>query len=344
MITLTDLSDNGLLPDMLIRFGIRRLDKKRLQEESRRIKQSQGNALSRFIKDLRSSPIALQPRKPNEQHYEIPAAFFQRVLGRHLKYSGCYWPEGVNKLDEAEAHMLELTCQRAGLQDGMHVLELGCGWGALSLWMAKHYPKSKITAVSNSASQRRFIQSKMDIRGIDNLNIITADMNDFSIDRQFDRVVSVEMFEHMRNWPRLLENISRWLKPDGKLFIHIFTHRKFAYTFDEDAEDNWMGRYFFSGGMMPSDDLLFNLQDHLTVEKHWQVNGMHYSKTAAAWLKNLDENRQSVLPVFQEIYGLADAGRWLQRWRIFFMACKELWGYRKGREWLVSHYLLENRG
>ena len=239
--------------------------------------------------------------------------------------------------------MLALTGKRAELGDGQRILELGCGWGSLSLWMARHYPASKITAVSNSKPQRRFIESKIAERGLNNLQVITADMNDFSTDGRYERVVSVEMFEHMRNWPLLLERIANWLTPDGKLFIHIFTHRRYAYTFEAMGADNWMGRYFFSGGMMPSDDLLLHLQDRLAVENHWQVNGRHYSLTAEAWLANMDQNRDRIVPIMQDVYGHENAGRWFQRWRIFFMACAELWGFREGREWLVSHYLLRNK-
>ena len=242
---LIDMADRGLLPDRLIRLGIRYLDKQRLAQEERSDPQEQREALDRFIAHMHESPIAVHTSDANEQHYEVPAGFFEAVLGKHLKYSGCYWPEDVRNLDEAEAAMLALTCERAEITDGMAILELGCGWGSLSLWMAQHYPKSRIVAVSNSASQRKFITAKAAERNLTNLQVITADMNDFSTDQIFDRVVSVEMFEHMRNWPRLLERIDTWLAPEGKLFIHIFTHRKFAYAYETGGNDRLDGPLFF---------------------------------------------------------------------------------------------------
>jgi len=341
MKSLIDLADRAWLPDAMIRLGIRRLNRMRLRMEAKRHSRSNGQAITEFVETMAQGPVALSTEKANDQHYEVPAAFFEQVLGKHLKYSSGLWNPGVISLDQAEADMLATTAERAGLADGMDVLELGCGWGSLTLWNAAHYPNSRITAVSNSSSQRRFIENRCRERGLDNVQVITADMNHFSTDRRFDRIVSVEMFEHMRNWQSLLARINAWLKNRGRLFIHIFTHRQFAYPFETDGDDNWMGRYFFTGGMMPSDNLIYRFQQHLMVEKHWRVNGNHYRKTADAWLARMDARKDSIIPIIADVFGKTDAALWFQRWRIFFMACDELWGYADGEEWMVSHYRLK---
>jgi cyclopropane-fatty-acyl-phospholipid synthase len=338
---LTRLADRAWLPDAAIRMGIGRLNRIRLSRESERYEENPGHTIAEFVNAMAESPVALSTDKANDQHYEVPAAFFEQVLGKHLKYSSALWKPGVTSLDQAEADMLALTAKRAGLADGMDILELGCGWGSLTLYNAARYPNSRITAVSNSASQRQFILNRCHERGLTNVQVLTADMNHFSTDRRFDRIVSVEMFEHMRNWALLLSRIDTWLKTSGRVFIHIFTHRQYAYAFETDGHDNWMGRYYFTGGMMPSDDLIFNFQQYLTVEKHWRVTGTHYRKTADAWLANMDARRDLILPILAETYGKEKAKIWFQRWRMFFMACSELWGYAHGEEWMVSHYRLK---
>ncbi|MGZ3753258.1 MAG: SAM-dependent methyltransferase, partial [Mucilaginibacter sp.] len=284
-------------------------------------------------------PIAVNTADANQQHYEVPTQFYQYCLGKNLKYSSGYWKDGVMDIDTSEDEMLALTCERAGLKDGQQVLELGCGWGSLSLYMAVKYPKSTFKVVSNSRTQKQFIDDQAKQRGITNLTVITADMNTFSIDEQFDRIVSVEMFEHMRNYQLLMQKVASFLKPDGKVFIHIFTHKEYAYLFEVKDETDWMSKYFFTGGIMPSDDLLFYFSDHLTVEKHWHVSGTHYAKTSEAWLKNMDEHKAEIMPLFEETYGKKHAIKWWVYWRIFYMACAELWNYNQGNEWIVSHYL-----
>ena len=339
-----DWVEQGLVPDPLIRAGIRRLVRKRLAEIRASDPAAAPEICAAFIAELRGAPIAVVPGKANEQHYEVPAAFFAEVLGRHRKYSACWWPEGVQSLDVAEEAALAATCERAGLADGQQILELGCGWGSLTLYMAQTYPDCRITAVSNSTSQRAWIEAEAARRHLGNVRVITCDMNTFAPDGRFDRVVSVEMFEHMRNWPELFRRVAGWLVPQGRFFMHVFAHRSTPYLYVERDASDWMSRHFFSGGMMPSDDLALHFQDDLRIVKRWRWDGTHYERTSNAWLERMDARRAAIWPILEATYGPKDAAQWWMRWRVFFMSCAELFGYDAGREWFVSHYLFERRG
>jgi cyclopropane-fatty-acyl-phospholipid synthase len=349
-----NLLERDLVPDFLIRRRIRALLAARLREEDQGDPERQQQRLQDFVRQLAASPVAIETRAANEQHYEVPTEFYTRVLGKHLKYSSCYFlkEDGsaqnsapAENLDAAEARMLALTCQRARLADGDRILELGCGWGSLSLWMAANYPGARITAVSNSRTQKEHIDAQARQRGLGNLEVITCDVNvlAFPEGQKFDRVVSVEMFEHMRNYETLLARVASWMAPGATLFVHIFTHRAFAYPFEVRDETDWLARWFFTGGIMPSDHLLLYFQRDVRLLEHWRVPGWHYSLTSEAWLQNMDRHRAELMPLLARTYGEAQALRWWVYWRVFFMSCAELWGYDQGREWLVSHYLFEKR-
>lgn len=338
---INSLLEKDLLPDWLIRIGIRRLLRQRLREIDAPSPETQ---VAQFAAALRTMPIAINTAESKEQHYEVPTAFYQRCLGPRLKYSSCYYVNGNETLAEAEERMLALTCERARLADGLDILELGCGWGSLTLWVAERYPKSRITGVSHSRTQREHILGEAKKRGLANVSIITCDMNEFDIaSGGYDRVVSVEMFEHMKNWPKLMASIARWLRPGGMFFAHVFTHSRFAYHFEVRDDSDWMSKYFFTGGMMPSHSLFSQFQVDLKLVQDWKVNGRHYAQTAEHWLINMDAHRAEIMPLFAQTYGADQAVKWWSYWRVFYLACAELWWFRSGEEWLVSHYLFEKR-
>ncbi|MES2628335.1 MAG: cyclopropane-fatty-acyl-phospholipid synthase family protein [Bacteroidota bacterium] len=332
------LVEKNLVPDFLIRSGIRKLLKQRLRDESTGNEETQQEKYNDLIDFLKGSPIAVNTADANEQHYEVPTAFYLRCLGKNLKYSSCYYPTGTETLDQAEDIMLALTCERAELTNGLDVLELGCGWGSLSLYMSAKFPGSNFTVVSNSRTQKEHIDEQAKKRGIRNLTVITADMNVFNIDKKFDRVVSVEMFEHMRNYEKLFARVAGWMKDDAKCFVHIFTHKTNPYLFEVKDESDWMSRYFFSGGIMPNNHLYYSFNDHIKIDRHWVVNGQHYERTANHWLENMDAHKKELMPLFEQTYGKDKANLWWAYWRIFYMACAELWGYNGGNEWMVCHY------
>lgn len=337
------LVESGLVPDQAIRAAIRALSKKRLIQEGRYDPEQAAQRYMDVLNTLKHSEIAIETDKANEQHYELPTEFFQAALGKRLKYSACYFPTAKTTLDEAEEFALQIYCERAQLKDGQQILELGCGWGSFTLWMAERYPNASIKGVSNSATQRQHILAQAKQRGLNNIEILTCDVNVLELEKgQFDRVVSVEMFEHVRNYQRLFEKIQTWLKDDGLLWCHIFCHRFLHYSFEIKNEYDWMSKYFFTGGLMPSVSTFLHFQDHLELSQQWQWSGEHYERTANAWLENMDAHETELKPLFEKNYA-QDADAWWQRWRIFFMACAELFGFDQGQEWVVGHYLFKKK-
>jgi cyclopropane-fatty-acyl-phospholipid synthase len=350
--------DRGALPDPVLRAAIRRMLRRRRAAITSGSIERRHERKRRLLRQLDEAPLAIHTADANEQHYEVPTELFELMLGPHLKYSSAYWPPGVDTLGRAEEAMLRLTCERAQLADGQDVLELGCGWGSLTLWMADRYPASTITAVSNSATQREHIEKQAQLRGLTNVRVLTCDVNALGVasdaaggtDRAyadvvareaFDRVVSVEMFEHVRNHRVLTDRIASWLRPGGKLFVHVFAHRSDPYPFDTGGSGDWMARHFFTGGLMPSDDLLLHSVRALAVEDHWVVSGTHYARTLRAWLDRLDDQRDRAVQLLADTYGVDRAEAWFHRWRVFDIACEELFAFAGGDEWHVSHYLFQ---
>jgi cyclopropane-fatty-acyl-phospholipid synthase len=330
---------SGLVPDWLLWAGIRRGITTRLHHEERGGVEAQEQRGAELVRRMSTGPLAESPAAANEQHYELPAEFLGVFLGPRRKYSGCLWSDGVAGLAQAEDAMLDLTCRRAGVRDGMTVLDLGCGWGALSLWLAERYDVH-VVAVSNAHHQREWIEHERDRRGLtDRVEVVTADVNHFAPDRRFDRVLSIEMFEHMRNWAALLGRISSWLDDDGKAFVHVFSHRRLAYRF----VGTWAAERFFTAGTMPSHDLLLRFADDMVVTERWCVSGVHYARTLAAWRERLDAHTGEALAILGTDRSAAEARRLLSTWRLFLLAAGQIWGWRDGNEWIVSHYLLERR-
>ncbi|MDB5638668.1 MAG: class SAM-dependent methyltransferase [Bradyrhizobium sp.] len=323
------------LPDLIIRAAIQRL----CSRTATRLASGNAESDAWFADEMAARAIAQYTDEANSQHYEVPAAFFARVLGPNRKYSACFYKEAKSTLREAEEEALRQSVAHADLADGQAILELGCGWGSLSLWMARQFPNSPVTAVSNSRTQREYIEAEAASRGLKNLRVVTADMNVFDPERQFDRIVSVEMFEHMMNWRELLTRVKSWLAPEGRFFMHIFTHRSGAYFDRTDGED-WIVQHFFAGGVMPSHHLIRQYSDLFAVEKEWRWSGLHYQRAALDWLGNFDRNRDEIETILRGVYG-TDTSLWMRRWRWFFLATSGLFGYADGSEWGVSHYRMK---
>jgi len=335
---------SGILPDPVLRFAVRRLLAKKIKNQEIKDIEKRQQELLEFIDRLKKMPIAVETDAANEQHYELPPQFFEEILGENLKYSCCLFEDNwiraelPQNLDEAEKKMLDLSCERAELKDGQKILELGCGWGSLTIYMAEKYPNAEIKAISNSQNQIEYIEGRLEERGLDNVSLEAADINYFKTEEKFDRVVSIEMFEHMRNYEKLISKIEAFLKEKGKLFVHIFTHHTYPFLYENEDSTNWMARYFFSGGTMPSTELLHYFSGNLRLENQWAVSGCHYKRTLEAWLIKMDEKKDEIWPIFKDTYG-DQAEKWWNYWRLFFISSAEFFGYNDGNEWFISHYL-----
>ena len=328
----------GLIPDWILRRGVRSQGKERLNMMN---KVDSTKEYSKFINEASTGNIAVNTDDANNQHYEVDSEFFKYCLGKNLKYSCCFWDENTLDLDAAEDNMLEIYSQRAQITDGMSILDIGCGWGSLSLFLAQKYPKSEITGVSNSSSQKIFIDSVASERNISNLNIITRDINDFRTEEKYDRILSIEMFEHTKNTKKLMNLINDWLNPNGLFFMHVFAHKENPYYFDRDQKNAWMAKYFFTGGMMPNHNLFKDLKSNLEYQKSWILSGEHYERTSNAWLDKMDQNKSKILSLFERSNSSSVAKRKFHFWRLFYIACAEIFGYDNGNEWVVSHHLFK---
>jgi cyclopropane-fatty-acyl-phospholipid synthase len=343
----------GKVPDLLLRYGVKRLVKKRVKKQNNLSIEARFEYLNQFIKELKKQPIAVQTDSANEQHYELPPEFFEKILGRNLKYSCCYWSDDLSykkfkkqnnlqqRLDQAEDEMLKLTAERAEIGNGQNILELGCGWGSLSFYLARKFPDSRIISMSNSRDQIDFINKLAAANKVVNIRAVKADINNFNTEAKFDRIISVEMFEHMRNYQQLMQKISSFLVDEGKLFIHIFSHEFYPFIYQNKKNSDWMSRYYFSGGTMPSQDLLYYFSGDLSLEKQWALSGSHYQKTLEAWLENMDQKQEEIYPILKSTYGEQDAEKWWNYWRLFFISSAEFFGYNDGNDWFISHYLFK---
>lgn len=331
----TTAAERADVPDPVTRLGIALL----VGRTNWKMMRADGAANRTFAEGMAAFPIAEHTEDANAQHYEVPSEFFDLVLGPQRKYSSCLYATPAATLAQAEETALSETAQHAGLADGQSILELGCGWGSLSLWMARTFPNARIVSVSNSQSQRAFIEARAAERQLRNLQVITADMNTFAAPHQADRVVSVEMFEHMANWRPLLERIRAWLTPEGRFFFHVFTHRNAPYRFDKTDKADWIAQHFFTGGIMPSHGLIREFGDLFKVEEEWRWNGEHYAHTARDWLANFDCNRTEIAAILRRVYS-DEANIWARRWRLFLLATEGLFGHDHGEPWGISHYRL----
>ena len=337
--TIIGTAERVPLPDVIIRAAIHRL----CSRTAARLATGNAESDAWFADAMAARAIAEYTDEANARHDEVPAAFFAHVLGPNRKYSSCFYKEPASTLQEAEEEALRQTVEHADLADGQSILELGCGWGSLSLWMARQFPHSLVTAVSNSNSQREYIEGEAAQRGLANLRVITSGHEPV---RARSAVRPCRLRRDVRahdELARIDDPRARWLKPDGRFFLHIFTHRSGAYLFDRADGEDWIAQHFFTGGVMPSHHLIRQYADLFEVEKEWRWSGVHYQRTAQDWLDNFDSHRDEIERVLRKVHG-GETALWMRRWRWFLLATAGLFGYADGSEWGVSHYRLKAAG